>query len=402
MKTRPLLITLLLPLLGLFPANGAFAEAQPDPRPLQLVAAMAPGQLKDRLLACSKNPVTRTAFSIGHRGATFGFPEHTRESYVAAAAQGAGSVECDVTFTRDKALVCRHSQCDLHSTTNILQTPLAAKCSQPFHGASSAAGAAGEAGARCCTSDITLAEFRTLCGRRDSSNLAAKTVQEYLAGGGDVCGKLMTHAESIALFKELGVDMIPELKETQVTMPFAGDFTQQRFASAMIEDYVTAGVPASRVQPQTFSLPDISYWLEHYPEFGRRAVLLDDRLELGGFDPRDERTWTPSLQELKAAGVQTLAPPMPALLDLEDGRIVPSAYARAARAAQFRLVTWTFERSGPLSEGGGFYYQSIRPAIHGDGDAYPVLDVLARDVGVAAIFSDWPATTTYYANCMGL
>lgn len=37
-----------------------------------------------------------------------------------------------------------------------------------------------------------------------------------------------------------------------------------------------------------------------------------------------------------------------------------------------------------------------------DGDVFKVLDVLAKDVGVIGVFSDWPATTTYYANCMGL
>jgi glycerophosphoryl diester phosphodiesterase len=31
-----------------------------------------------------------------------------------------------------------------------------------------------------------------------------------------------------------------------------------------------------------------------------------------------------------------------------------------------------------------------------------LLDVLAKDVGIKGIFSDWPATVTYYANCMGL
>jgi glycerophosphoryl diester phosphodiesterase len=31
-----------------------------------------------------------------------------------------------------------------------------------------------------------------------------------------------------------------------------------------------------------------------------------------------------------------------------------------------------------------------------------VLDVLARHVGILGIFSDWPATVTYYANCTGL
>jgi glycerophosphoryl diester phosphodiesterase len=33
---------------------------------------------------------------------------------------------------------------------------------------------------------------------------------------------------------------------------------------------------------------------------------------------------------------------------------------------------------------------------------YEYIDALAQDVGVEGIFSDWPATVTYYANCMGL
>jgi glycerophosphoryl diester phosphodiesterase len=49
-------------------------------------------------------------FSIGHRGASLHFPEHTKEGYVAAADMGAGIIECDVTFTKDQELVCRHSQ----------------------------------------------------------------------------------------------------------------------------------------------------------------------------------------------------------------------------------------------------------------------------------------------------
>jgi glycerophosphoryl diester phosphodiesterase len=40
--------------------------------------------------------------------------------------------------------------------------------------------------------------------------------------------------------------------------------------------------------------------------------------------------------------------------------------------------------------------------INNDGDMMTVLDVLARQVGVLGAFSDWPATVTYYANCMGL
>jgi glycerophosphoryl diester phosphodiesterase len=31
-----------------------------------------------------------------------------------------------------------------------------------------------------------------------------------------------------------------------------------------------------------------------------------------------------------------------------------------------------------------------------------VIDVLAKDVGVMGIFSDWPATVSYYASCMNM
>ena len=48
------------------------------------------------------------------------------------AQMGAGVLECDVTFTKDKELVCRHAQNDLHTTTNILATDLASTCVTPF------------------------------------------------------------------------------------------------------------------------------------------------------------------------------------------------------------------------------------------------------------------------------
>ena len=72
-------------------------------------------------------------FSIGHRGATMQFPEHTLESYEAAAWMGAGIIECDVTFTADRELVCRHDQCDLHTSTDVVaNAELNAKCTTPF------------------------------------------------------------------------------------------------------------------------------------------------------------------------------------------------------------------------------------------------------------------------------
>lgn len=79
-------------------------SVQLGPRPFYLVADMDDSPLKKSLQKCSEGPLKRTDFSIGHRGAAMQFPEHTRESYEAAARMGAGIVECDVTFTQDREL----------------------------------------------------------------------------------------------------------------------------------------------------------------------------------------------------------------------------------------------------------------------------------------------------------
>ena len=49
---------------------------------------------------------------------------------------------------------------------------------------------------------------------------------------------------------------------------------------------------------------------------------------------------------MRAEGIRILAPPIPALLEVNDfGNIVPSEYARDIRAAGLSIITWTFERS---------------------------------------------------------
>jgi glycerophosphoryl diester phosphodiesterase len=381
------------------------------PRPFYLVDNMEPSDLKTALLACQNGPFEKSNFSIGHRGAAMQFPEHTRESYKAAAQMGAGIVECDVTFTSDRELVCRHSQCDLHTTTNILATELAAKCTQPFTPADLTTTPITPASAVCCTSDITLAEFKTLCGKMDAFNRNATTVQEYLGGTVDwrtdlyaTCGTLLTHAESIELFKELDVWMTPELKVPSVPMPYEGDYTQEQYAQQMIDEYKAAGVDPSRVWAQSFSLDDVRYWIANEPTFGNQAVYLDDRYDtLDGFDPNNPQTFSPTMAELVADGVKIVAPPMWMLVTLDAGQIVPSAYATAAKEAGLDIITWTLERSGPLTGvATDFYYTGIASVIERDGDMMVYLDVLAQDVGILGIFSDWPATVTYYANCMGL
>ncbi len=377
-------------------------NVQLGPRPFFLVEDMEKSELKSALQQCSEGPFYKTDFSIGHRGAALQFPEHTQQSYEAAARMGAGIVECDVTFTKDKELVCRHSQCDLETTTNILETSLARKCSvQPDLTSDTP-----YINVKCCTSDITLVEFKTLKGKMDAGNRNAKTLAEFLNATPSfrtdlysAAGTVLSHAESIELFKTLGVKMTPELKVPSVAMPFDG-FTQQAYAQKMINEYKLAGVKAKNVYPQSFSLEDISYWITNEPAFGQQAVFLED-LNV----PADLPTAIARLPLLAAEGIKIVAPPMWVLVTLDvNNKIIPSEYAIAAKAAGLDIITWTLERSGLLKNisGNPFYYQSVTNAIKTDGDTMVMLDVLAQDVGVLGIFSDWPATVTYYANCMNL
>jgi glycerophosphoryl diester phosphodiesterase len=411
MSVRRLLV--LFSALALTPAATAQnqslpREAQIGPRPFYLVDKMKDGPLKDKLAQCT-GPFHKTDFSIGHRGAALMFPEHSKEAYTAAARMGAGIIECDVTFTKDRQLVCRHSQCDLHTTTNVLAVPaLAAKCTQGFDPADPATGK--KATAKCCTSDFTLAEFKQLTAKMDGANTSATNVADYINGTPrwrtDLyanSGTLMTHDESIALIKSLGAKFTPELKSPEVPMPFDGDYTQEKYASQMLAAYKAAGIPPSDVFAQSFDLADILYWVKTDPAFAAQAVYLEERYEKKGLDPNKPETWKPSMAELKASGVQILGPPIWTMLTLNDKKeIVPSEYAKAAKAAGLDLIGWSLERDGPLNKGGGFYHSSVKPVIDRDGDTLTVLDVLAKQVGVRGMFSDWPATTTFYASCMGM
>jgi glycerophosphoryl diester phosphodiesterase len=395
------------------------ASVQVGPRPFYLIEQMSASPLKRQLEQCSAGPFYKTNFSIGHRGGgALQFPEHTKESHEAGSRMGAGIQECDVTFTKDGQLVCRHDQCDLHTTTNILETPLAAQCSQPFTPAQfDATGKRTRAAsALCCTSDLSVAEFKTLKGKMDASNPNARTVSEFLGGTANwrtdlysTGATVLTHKESIDLLRRLGSKYTPELKganrnaRVQVESVFG---SQAKYAQAMIDDYKAAGVSPRHVWAQSFNKDDVLYWIKNEPAFGRQAVYLDDANTLAD---------VPSATELKsyaAQGIKIVAPPMWVLLTVDHtGKIVPSQYAKDAKAAGLDIITWTIERSGRIKEevlptkgtaSPSFYYQTTLDALHNDGDLMITLDVLAKEVGILGIFSDWSGTVSYYASCMGL
>ena len=401
-------------------------SVQLGPRPFYLVDRMSPGPLKERLQKCEAGPFKRSDFSIGHRGAPLQFPEHTKESYEAAIVMGAGIVECDVTFTKHGDLVCRHAENDLHTTTNILVTPLAEKCIRPFKPAD----ANGPASAECRASALTLDEFKSLYGKMDTFNSAAKTPQEALGGTAawrtDLYNTavtqppsgatLLTLRESIALNKRNGVKHTPELKggdaET-ITKVFG---TQERYALALTDELQRGGVDPDDAWPQSFNPNDVLTWVDRTP-YGKQAVFLVDYddgsdnivlFDLTGKQLLARQEQLAFFKQLRKRGVRIIAPAMPALLGVSGNRVVPSQLAKDLKGMGFDIITWTFERSdlreGSKASRAGFYwdFDPTASVIKTDGDMYKALDVLAREVKILGIFSDWPATVTFYANCMGL
>ena len=227
------------------------------------------------------------------------------ESYAAAIVQGAGIVECDVTFTKDRQLICRHAQCDLHTTTNVVTIPeLNAKCTTPF-----APGVA----PRCCASDFTLEEIKRMCAKMDARVSGAETVEEYIGGTANWrtdlystnCPKVPTHAESIELMLEYNVKFAPELKSPQVKMPFEGDYTQTDYAQQMIDEYIMYGVHPNKVWPQSFMWSDAIYWVENTGF--HQAVALEGNYDAYDFSMAE---FSAHVSEIKSAGVKILAPPM--------------------------------------------------------------------------------------------
>ena len=312
---------------------------------------------------------------------------------------GAGIVECDVTFTGDGELVCRHSECDLHTTTNIVATELNAKCTVPWSGPDQAPKP------KCCTSDVSLGEFKSLEAKMDASNPAAATAEAYLGGTAswrtDLYtgrARVLTFRESIELNQEMEVKHTPELKGAEHQDRVDAIFgSQAGYAQKFIDEMRNAGVDPKDAWVQSFNRDDVSYWIKHEPAFGKQAVYLDDAEAVADLPSAAE------LRGYKAEGINIVAPPTFALLAADGNNIVASQYAKDVKAAGLGIITWTLERSGILADGNnGFYYQSFDSAITREGDMLRVLDVLNKQVGIIGIFSDWPATTTFYANCAGL
>ncbi len=368
-------------LLALFALSLFSENIEVGVRPYYLTSTLEASALKEKLSSCNKKVFKKSDFVIAHRGAPFRYAEHTKESYEAAIRMGAGILECDVTSTKDNELVCRHSVCDLDTTTNILLTPLATKCTQNFIPYDVSTNT--PASATCCTTDITLQEFYSLKGKMDKSNPKALDVESFVAM--DDAGTLMSHKDSIKLFKRHNVKMIPEVK-----------ISDTKLIDKLIQEYKDLHVDDSDVYIQSFHLNDILYIIKKYPSFAQKAVYLQEEFD------HDFKKDIQQLASLKEKGVVTIAPPIWALLTLDSqDNIVPSLYAKALKKYGFKITVWSLERSemNPRTRG-GWYYQSIAKLISKNSDILKILHILDKEVGVQGVFSDWSATVTFYKNCI--
>lgn len=248
----------------------------------------------------------------------------------------------------------------------------------------------------------------------DGFNASATNVEDYQHGTPsfrtdlyNTCGTVMTLESYIDLVDSLPGyrNFTPELKTppAAVPMPFKG-YTQMQYARDMINTFIRKGIAPERVWPQSFNPADIYLWLNEFPQWGAQAVFLDE----DGDAPGNFSVAVARLPALKASGVNIIAPPYNYLLAIggpNNDTIVPSVYATTAKEAGLDIISWSFERSGPLDNvlaDDDYYWNMIAPIISYDGQAYEALDVLGSQIGIVGMFSDWSATVSYYANCMGL
>ena len=105
-------------------------HVQLGPRPFFLVDDMAESPLRRELQRCARRgDFTPRDFSIGHRGASMQFPEHTVESYTAAARMGGfnGAME-SLKGSLDSLLIAIGSQFLHHRKDAAYQFRIQSRC----------------------------------------------------------------------------------------------------------------------------------------------------------------------------------------------------------------------------------------------------------------------------------
>jgi glycerophosphoryl diester phosphodiesterase len=346
-------------------------------------------------------PFTKCDAVIAHRGASWGYPEHTMQAYSHAIRMGACKLSCEATLNKDNELFCRQDRCDLHYTTDILTNPdnkcLAKKCSTPF--------------TKCCTSDFNAEELKRLCVVLEMNTLspppspalspaAAKEAwkpQPWKKLGlldSTVCPKIMSHKEFIKMAVDFKKVVVTELLDDDRVPDRAG---RQAAAKRFIEDYEnsTAGIVPTDVFLQSQVREHVETWLSRpNPRFVNVGLRVPEtQAESAAIkDVNDLRSMTPPLKFMSAS-IRQLLQVQQGQADLQYGDSW-TALLLAKTAKKLDIKVWAYGYNSQFL----MEMRRTAPFMTKDTDAFLMLHGL---LGIAeSVFTDWPETVSAYDNCI--
>mmetsp|Transcript_18575 Transcript_18575/g.30188 ORF Transcript_18575/g.30188 Transcript_18575/m.30188 type:complete len:581 (+) Transcript_18575:107-1849(+) len=356
-----------------------------------------------RNISSCKHPLAFNLRTYAHRGAALVAPEESLMGYKIAKESGAGFIECDASVTKDGELVCRHSTCDLHFTTDIIENHrnMLSRCSVPFQPSVNGS----DAQLMCCTYDFPLDELKKLCGIMESTmNTSATTLDQFLLGPpgfrsnplpsyGDPtsCQNLVAFREYLKYARKEGLNVIPELKDTGEPRverflrreletdiyALANEFSRQildhGFEPKVEEtDWNNVGKYGGITIMQTFDRRIASHWKRHESSADIRVEFM-----WKSYRPKSVTNLTCTslsdcgtfdiLSGLAADGVDIFGPPIRLLVQNSSHHILEKssaaeAYTNLIRSSSKRnkgreeggatasmfpaLTSWSLERSG--------------------------------------------------------
>ena len=312
---------------------------------------------------------------VAHRGASGYRPEHTRQAYLLAIAQGADVIEPDLVLTKDGALVARHEN-EIGGTTDIASRP-------GFAGRKTVRLIDGEKFEGWFTEDFTLAELKTLRTRERLPELRPDSArydgEDQILTFAEVAD--LARRESTRLGRTIG--LCPEMKHPAYFRARGMAMEPVMAAALKAEGLDSAGAP---VLVQCFEVGPLKTLstLSRAP----RVQLVSAEggpADLPGISYSDMVT----AEGLKAiAGyAQALGPEWRQVISINaaGGLAGPTPLVANAHAAGLKVIPWTVRAENAFLPPA--LRRGISPGAHGD--VATLLKALFA-AGVDGLFTDFP------------
>jgi hypothetical protein len=165
----------------------------------------------------------------------------------------------------------------------------------------------------------------------------------------------------------------------QNKFPGTPPMTYDEIRHKIIQEYRDEGVPASQVFAQSFQVPDVLYWIKHEGEYGNTAVMLGT--DFKGFE-----------KTAADMGVKIISPSYGNWVTEDGDSYEVTEFAKATAAAGMKLIGYTAERN--------YYRPAGQPYSDMEVNELQHIHAAAMKANVMGLFTDWPATLTFYANCV--